>query len=76
MYNVGKRIGLTPDSDTKEKLSKLSVSCGMHPTTMATCLVRLCLNNPNIIDFLQSQYNKEVKYRIRPRIEGTQCIYE
>lgn len=76
MYTVGKRIGLTPDSDTKQKLARLSISCGMQPTTMANRLITLCLNNPNIIDFLQRQYNTDKRYRVKPRIEGDQCIYE
>ena len=76
MYSVGKRIGLTPDQDTKQKLARLSISCGMQPTTMANHLVQLCLNNPNIIEFVQGQYNKDKRYRVTPRIVGNQCIYE
>lgn len=76
MYSIGNRIGLTPDQDTKQKLARLSISCGMQPTTMASRLVTLCLNNPNIVDFLQRQYNQDERYKVTPRIVGDQCIYE
>lgn len=76
MYSVGKRIGLTPNQDTKQKLAKLAISCGMQPTTMANHLVQLCLNNPNIIEFLQRQHNKDIRYRVTPKIVDNQCIYE
>lgn len=73
---IGKRIGLTPDDDSKEKLAKLSVSCDTVPTTMANRLLKLCLNNPNIVEFVQQLYNKEPQYRIKPRLMGDKCIYE
>ncbi|MGD8188593.1 hypothetical protein ACQCN2_01200 [Brevibacillus ginsengisoli] len=73
---IGKRIGLTPDVDTKEKLSKLSVSCGMQPTTMANRMLKICLNNPNIVEYIQQMYNKDSQYRVKPRLVGDKCIYE
>ncbi|WP_103110488.1 hypothetical protein [Brevibacillus reuszeri] len=76
MSVIGKRIGLTLDEDTKKKLSRLSISCSMQPTTLANELVKICLNNPNIVEFVQRLHNKEPQFRVKPRINGDQCIYE
>lgn len=76
MVQIGRRVGISPDNDTKTKLAKLSIACGMTPTRMANELVKLCLNNPNIINFVQCQHNKEPQYRVNARIEGNRCIYE
>lgn len=73
---IGKRIGLTPDDDTKMKLARLSISCSMQPTTLANKLVKICLNNPNIVEFVQRQHNRDPQFRVKPRIQGDQCIYE
>ncbi|NGQ95521.1 hypothetical protein G3578_10185 [Brevibacillus sp. SYP-B805] len=72
----GKRIGLTPDDDTKAKLIRLSIACKKHPTTLALELVRLCVNNPNIIEFVQRQYGADERFRVRYRIEGDAVIYD
>ncbi|WP_338461513.1 hypothetical protein V5G20_17660 [Brevibacillus borstelensis] len=73
---AGKRIGLTPDDDTRAKLIRLAIACGKHPTTMALDLVRLCVNTPNIIDHVQRIHGAEERYRVRYRVEGKAVIYE
>ncbi len=73
---VGKRIGLTPDDDTRTKLIRLAVACGKHPTTLALDLVRLCVNTPNIIDHVQRLNGAEERYRVRYKVEGNTLIYD
>lgn len=73
---AGKRVGLTPDEDTRKKLVRLAVACGKHPTTMALDLVKLCLNTPNIIDHVQRINNADERYRVRYRVEGNAVIYD
>lgn len=73
---VGKRINLTPDDDTRAKLIRLAIACGKHPTTMALDLVKLCVNTPNIIDYVQRTHGAEERYRVRYRIESGALVYE
>ncbi|MGE7271331.1 hypothetical protein ACQKK5_07715 [Brevibacillus panacihumi] len=73
---AGKRIGLTPDDDTRAKLIRLAIACGKHPTTMACELVRLCVNTPSVIDYVQKKYDAQERYRVRYRIEKGTVKYE
>jgi hypothetical protein len=72
----GQRIGLTPDNDTREKLIRLALACRKHPTTMAMDLIKLCVNNPNIIEFVQRINGVDERYKVKCRIEGDTVIYE
>ncbi|MCG5252645.1 hypothetical protein [Brevibacillus agri] len=65
---VGKRIGLTPDDDTRAKLVRLAIACGKHPTTLALDLVRLCVNTPSIIEYVQKINNAEARYKVSYRV--------
>jgi hypothetical protein len=44
----------------------LSNSCGMSKSEMTDQLLRIALDSPNVVDWLQEQYNKVEEYRIRP----------
>lgn len=66
---VGKRIGLTPDDDTRAKLIRLAIAWALE-------LVKLCVNTPNIIEYVQRLYGADQRYRVTIRVEGgTRAVY-
>jgi hypothetical protein len=71
-----KRINLSPDDDTNAKLERLAYACRKHPTTFAHYLVKLCVNNANIVEFVQRQHNVEERFKVRCRVEGDTLVYD
>jgi hypothetical protein len=71
-----KRINLSPDDDTAAKIERLAHACRTHPTTFAYYLVKLCVNNVNIVEFVQRQHNVEERFKVRCKIEGNTLIYD
>ncbi len=57
--------------DIYEKLDRLATACGIRPTTLQTELVKLCLQNENIINYIQDRYKHCSRFRIIPsKLEG------
>lgn len=56
------------DSDTHDKLVKLAISCNMTKTKLAEKLITMCLNSPDTVNYLQSRYNTNEKYKVSPVI--------
>lgn len=73
---IGRRVNLTLDDDTREKVVRLALACRKHPTTLAGELVRLCVNNPNIIEFIQRQHNVADRWKVRAHVEGGAVVYD
>ncbi len=64
-----KRIGRLShliNDEYEQKLSKLSLSCEMSKSEMTDYLLRIALDSPNVVEWLQDQYNKVEDYRVRP----------
>lgn len=54
-----------------DKLDTLSAACGVSPTTLVNFFTELCLNNENIISYVQDQYKTRSRFRVIPsRVEG------
>lgn len=49
-----------------QKLTKLSLSCEMSKSEMTDYLLRIALDSPNVVEWLQEKYNKVEEYRVRP----------
>lgn len=60
------RVNLSLDTITETNLSKLAVSCGMTPTTLAMLMVKHCLEDASIVDLFQMDYNANPVYWVIP----------
>ena len=49
-----------------QKLTKLSRSCDMSESEMTDELLKIALDSPNVVEWLQEKYNKVEEYRVRP----------
>jgi len=73
---AGKRINLSPDDDTREKLIRLAIACRKHPTTLAMELVKICVNNPGVIDYVQQRFGADARYKVTYRVEKGSLVYD
>ena len=65
------RVNSSFSKTIHEKLDRLAMACGMTKTKLAAYLVELCLQNENIINFVQDQNQKNSRFRIIPsKIDG------
>ena len=60
------RLSISINNEYDRKLTLLSNSCGMSKSEMTDQLLRIALDSPNVVVWLQEQYNKVEEYRIRP----------
>ena len=60
------RLSISINNEYERKLTLLSNSCGMSKSEMTDQLLRIALDSPNVVDWLQEQYNKVEEYRVRP----------
>ena len=60
------RLSISINNEYDQKLTLLSNSCGMSKSEMTDQLLRIALDSPNVVDWLQEQYNKVEEYRVRP----------
>lgn len=65
------RVNPSISKSTHEKLDRLAVACGVTKTSLAACFIDLCLDNENIINFIQQQFIEQSRFRIIPtRMDG------
>lgn len=69
------RVNASLDQDTHTKLKKLSISCDMTKTMMAYDIIKLAVNHPDIVDFLQDKYNQDDQYRVVPVRKNGRTYY-
>ncbi|MFZ0447542.1 MAG: hypothetical protein WAM95_23465 [Bacillus sp. (in: firmicutes)] len=60
------RLSISINNEYDRKLTLLSSSCGMSKSEMTDQLLRIALDSPNVVDWLQEQYNKVEEYKVRP----------
>ena len=60
------RFNISINNVDHRKLSSLSTSCGMSKSEMTNQLLRIALDSPNVIEWLQEQYNRVEEYKIHP----------
>jgi hypothetical protein len=60
------RLSISINNEYDRKLTLLSNSCGMSKSEMTDQLLRIALDSPNVVDWLQEQYNKVEEYKVRP----------
>ena len=60
------RFSISINTEYDWKLSRLSTSCGMSKSEMTDQLLGIALDSPNVIDWLQEQYNQVEEYKVHP----------
>lgn len=60
------RVSVSIQTDYDSKLTRLATSCGMAKATLADALLRVALDSPPLIDWLQEKYNKNEQYLVKP----------
>lgn len=60
------RFNVSINDEYDQKLSKLSISCGMTKSEMTDQLLQIALDSPNVVNWLQDQYNRVEEYKVRP----------
>lgn len=60
------RVNISLTNEVNKKLTRLAKSCEMKHTTLAALLVEMCLDDPVMINKLQSHYNVYPAYKIVP----------
>jgi hypothetical protein len=60
------RFSISINNEYDRKLSRLSTSCGMSKSEMTDQLLRIALDSPNVIEWLQEQFNKVEEYKVHP----------
>ena len=69
------RFSISITNEYDRKLSRLSTSCGMTKSEMSDQLLRIALDSPNVIEWLQNQYNKVEEYKVRPTVINNKVYY-
>jgi hypothetical protein len=69
------RVGVSLSNDHAMKLNRLATSCEMKPTTLAGLIVERCLDNPQFVFELQTEFCKYAAYRVLPVKKNGQVQY-
>lgn len=69
------RFSISINNEYDRKLSRLSVSCNMTKSEMTDHLLRIALDSPSVIEFLQNKFNEVEEYRVRPTIINNKLYY-
>ncbi|MGI0016638.1 MAG: hypothetical protein ACREBU_24710, partial [Nitrososphaera sp.] len=65
------RVNASFTNGVHEKLDRLAMACGTTKTELAAYLVELCLDNENIINFVQEKHKDKSRFRIIPsKVDG------
>ncbi|WP_134705078.1 hypothetical protein [Ammoniphilus sp. YIM 78166] len=65
------RVNSSYSQSIHEKLDRLATACGIPKTALQTYLVELCLQNENIINYVQDQHKTQSRFRIIPsKVDG------
>ncbi|MCM3411445.1 hypothetical protein [Metabacillus litoralis] len=69
------RVNMSLSNKYNFKLNRLATACNLKPTTLAGMLVELSLDNPELIEKLQSEYCTYSTYRVLPVKKGNEVEY-
>ncbi|MFT9848983.1 hypothetical protein [Aneurinibacillus sp. REN35] len=69
------RVNPALSADTHDKLERLAFACSVPKTVLAADIIDLCVNNTNIIDYLQTKYEAPDKRRVIPIVENGVITY-
>jgi hypothetical protein len=69
------RVNTSLNQDSHHKLERLAFAVGMPKTVLGAEFIELCLNNPNIIEYIQKIYKPSEDRRVIPIIENWKVTY-
>jgi hypothetical protein len=69
------RFSISINNEYDRKLSRVSTSCGMSKSEMTDQLLRIALDSPNVIEWLQDKFNKVEEYKVRPTVINNTVYY-
>jgi hypothetical protein len=66
-----KKIRVNPslDQDTHRKLKRLSLACDLPKTKLAEEIIKIAVNNPSLIEYIQKVYNASDEFRVVPIVD-------
>jgi hypothetical protein len=65
------RLNSSYSEDEFDLIDKLAMGLGITPTRLQKEFMLLCLNNENIINFMQDKFKRRSRFRIIPsKVEG------
>lgn len=68
------RVNCSLDQDTFKKLKRLAIACDEKPTPLANDLIKIILNSPEWVNFIQDKYEAG-EFRIIPIKDQGKTIY-
>ncbi|WP_026801500.1 hypothetical protein [Pontibacillus halophilus] len=69
------RVNLSIDKNTDEKLQMLATACNKPKTTLASEIIKMAVNHLDIIDYYQTKYCTNDKYRVVPIRQNGEIHY-
>jgi hypothetical protein len=69
------RFSISINNEYDRKLSRLSTSCGMTKSELSDQLLRIALDSPNVLEWLQNQFNKVEEYKVCPTVINNKVYY-
>jgi hypothetical protein len=60
------RVNSPLSKPVHEKLDRLAVACGISKTGLGAFLIKLCLENENIVNYVQDKFKDQSRFRIIP----------
>ncbi|WP_257349047.1 hypothetical protein [Pseudalkalibacillus decolorationis] len=73
-----KKIRVNPslDQETHEKLDRLSIACHIPKTQLAYEIIKIAVNNPSLIEYLQHKHNTYKYTRVVPIVHDGEVFYQ
>jgi len=69
------RFSMSINNEYDRKQSRLSTSYGMTKAEMSDKLLRISLDSPNILEWLQQKFNKVEEYKVHPALINNKVYY-
>lgn len=69
------RVNATFSQIVHDKLDRLAAACGTTKTELAAYLVSMCLDNENIVNFVQDKHKNTARFRVIPKKENGEIKY-
>lgn len=69
------RFSISINNEYDRKLSRIATSCGMTKSEMSDQLLRIALDSPNVIEWLQNKFNKVEEYKVKPTLINNKVYY-
>lgn len=69
------RVNAGLSQSDHKKLERLAFAVAMPKTILAAELISLCLNNPNIVTYVQKKFEADPQRRVIPVVDNGEVTY-